>query len=62
MEEKVYLFLVAIVAEGTTDLKVKIPESKEMGAKAEQLEHISLEMAGLKDHSRAAKWDLKRKN
>lgn len=57
-KKDVYLFLDAITDEGTTNIKVKIPRHEGGGVKAEQ--RISLEMAGFKDHSRAAKWDLKK--
>lgn len=43
-------------------MKVKTPKHEGVGVEAEQLEHISLEMAGLKDHSSAAKWDFKKIN
>lgn len=59
-KKDVYLFLDAITDEGTTNIKVKIPKHEGGDVKAEQLERISLEMAGFKDHSRAAKWDLKK--
>lgn len=37
--------------------KSKFPNTRGGDVKAEQLECISLEMAGFKDHSRAAKCD-----
>lgn len=38
-------------------MKVKIHRNKEVGAKAEEPEYISLKMPGFKEHSKAAKWD-----